>query len=172
MVNETSRNTVRVGLGVGEGHVVERHRTVERGAGTRVVVFFGEDGFVERFAQAAPRHADVEELVVERRQRLQRLGGQVRQELDGERDPDGELLAEDEGPGAVEHERGQHRAQELEERGVDVDHGRGPPASPTPVPGCVHELLGLDRVGPEVADLVAGAEVLLELAGDRAQLFA
>ena len=67
-------------------------RAVERWARTRLGVFFGEDGFVERFAQATPRHADVDELVVERRERLERLGGQVGEELHRERDADGQLL--------------------------------------------------------------------------------
>ena len=75
-------------------------------------------------------------------------------------------------PVAVEDERGHHRAEELDERTVDVDDGDRPPAGPATLPRGVHELLGLDRVGPEVADLVAGAEVFLELAGDDTELLA
>ena len=131
---------------------------------------FGEDRLVERLAQAPPRHAHVEELVVEGRDQPERSGGGRGQERHRRRGADAQILLEHEPAGAVEDEGGGHRAEELDERRVGVLDGDGPPARPPAFPARFDELLGLDGVGAEVADLVAGAEVFLELPGDHAEL--
>ena len=82
------------------------------------------------------------------------------------------VLAEHEVARLVEHERGGHRAQELDDRGVRVLQRDRPPARASALPARFHELLGLDRVRAEMTDLVAGAEVLLELPGDHTELVA
>ncbi len=134
--------------------------------------FLGQDRLVERLAQSTPRHAHVEELVVERPECLQGPGCRRGEELHGDRGADAQLLVQHEGAGLVEDERGGHRAHELHDRGVGVLQRDAPPAGAATLPARLHELLRLDGVGPEVADLVARAEVFLELAGDDAELFA
>ena len=62
-------------LGVGERDRLEGDGPVEGRAHAGVDALLGQDRLVERLAQAAPRHAHVEELVVERPERLERAGG-------------------------------------------------------------------------------------------------
>ncbi len=160
------------GVGVRERHRLEGDGPVETGAHLRVRAFFREDGLVERLAQSPPRHPHVEERVVDGCELLERSGGGGGEQRHRSRGTDAEVLPEHEVARLVEHERGGHRAQELDDRGVRVLQGDRPPARAASLPARFHELLGLDRVRTEVTDLVAGAEVLLELPGDHTELVA